>query len=385
MKHINGAMAFLETQNITVSNNIIANFVGGILLSGKYGETRNTLIEDNIFLNGTGTGINIYYNSINTTISRNNFTELNDICIDIRGEIFCIKNNIINRVKSAIKYYRFGSIDFGFPKPFIISGNNISNCIEDGIILKGTIGGEGIRRCSVICENIFYNIGGSGLAGRLRITDAGIVSGELYYTYIYRNAFLECKGGSTSWGSFGKPYYFSRVYWDDGKWGNYWDSYDGPDEDNNLIGDKRFIISSDYGQYDRAPLLSLDLVLKADLGSTHPGDLTLLRSDLKTRQLVWRIVPSTDVNVSVFVNDIQMTFSKVNDIVNVSLADLSISTYNITLYIRTFDNKLYRDLVWVKVLPDEDNSLEFMTVFLIIVFIAIALGISFILLRRIKR
>lgn len=384
LRHIlSTPLNFVETNDSLISGNIIEHFgLTGIILGGSEfqwfeNDAKNAQIEKNQIYNGTGKGIFIRDSFSNATIIGNNFTDLKDVCIDFKYSDVEIRNNSINHIGTGIvrQDLRMNII----PPQFKIIGNNISYCEKDGIYILG------VTEDVIIQKNIINNTEGAGIVGKPRVSESGNAWGGLINTLIYQNAFLNCKGGATSWGTPGQPYSFYKVYFDNGLIGNYWEEYNGQDEDENLIGDTKFVVCPNYGLYDGAPLLSLDFIFQETcIISTHPQDLTLWQSDLPTENLTWRIAPSEGVDIIVLANGKTITFNQSGVIISAFLENLTLGKNNITLVIQS-QYHAYRDLVWVTVLHDEFNIMEWVKYSLIIILLVIVSAALFVLLKWMKR
>ena len=376
---------FVETNDTLISGNTIEYFgptsiiLGGSEFQWFDNDAKNAVIKKNRICNGTGKGIFIRDSFSNVTILGNNFTDIKDICIDFKYSDVEIRNNNINHVGTGIvrQDLRMGVI----PPQFSIIGNNISFCEREGIYLLG------VTADAIIQKNIINNTKREGIVGKPRVSESGNAWGGLINTIIYQNAFLNCNDGATSWGLAGQPYSFVETDFDNGFFGNFWEEYNGPDEDGNFIGDTKFVVCPNYGLYDSAPLLSLDYITKElSIISTHPQDRTLWQSDLRKENLIWQITCPEGVDITVAINGTMVAFNKSGTFINVSLENLVIGKNNLTLVIRSFDeNYFYCDLVWITVLRDESNVLELTEYALIFGSLVIISLLIFWLFKWVKR
>jgi parallel beta-helix repeat protein len=187
----------------------------------------NNTITNNNFNSNDNCGIYIYRSSNNKI--NNNFFYNKKYGIFLKHST---KNNITQNVVSSISEY-------GIYLEALSNNNTISdNIISDnkyGSRIKGSMENE-------ILKNIFKN------------NEMG-----LYFccggnnNTIVKNIFLN----NSEWNAKGYPI----NTWDDGTKGNYWDDYNGSDEDGDGIGDTPYIIigyqNIDGINEDRYPLIDL--------------------------------------------------------------------------------------------------------------------------------
>ena len=184
----------------TISGNIfISNCANGIALLWA----NNNVISDNILVDNEHTGIHLSHYSNNNTI-RNNTVEQSHNAIYLI--IKCENNTIINNIAS---YCELAGINFYWDcNNNIVSENTIINNYEHGIWLYDSHN-----------NSFFHN--------------------TLVNNWV-RNA--RDKDGNNSWDN-GYP-----------SGGNFWDDYNGTDDDGDGIGDTPYNISGGSNQ-DRYPLM----------------------------------------------------------------------------------------------------------------------------------
>lgn len=321
-------------QNINILNNTFVNLrVAGLFIGG-----RDIAINDNLFHN-TSRGIITPTSLVSNDPNQVTFSSISNV-------IIC--NNTFNETSEqciVLSNYEYHTI-------FYILQNNFTN-IGTGISFEGNLGGSGIDDRSYVAGNIFNNITEYAIEG-----ESLNYLARIQHISFFQNAFLNSSNGYISFQS--RYYYMDDVQWDDGFLGNYWSSLVNElvqDEDDNLIGDKLYIVSVDHGQFDQAPLLSLKFVKTvANIVSDHPSDFARSKSELRgiNASLQWNLRINTDSNVIIF-SDGQIYQSSLNSsTIEVSLLGLDIGLHNLTLVIQS-DNLTYNDLVWVRILKDEIN------------------------------
>ncbi len=403
------AIEFQSCWDLLVQENKFRNFGLGIKVGtapGEFGRFGPAYIVENDLINGTSNGIFINGSNMLPPTPRRSYS-FGEITY---ANVFCIGNNITN-VDTGIEFYgwtlmaedntitnmrigvqcgKIAGIHF-FPGEnitlthnrisdfeeygvrledewnvtFHITFNNITQSNGTGIYFRGTVGGSN-HRASIV-GNIINNTG-IAIEARtaVKLSDLmDLYSGGMIAVDIFRNAFLNCE----SFIEFDQLLYpIEGVMWNSDFVGNYWDGYNGTDEDHNLIGDNSFLISSDLGLIDEFPLLSLEM-LRVGLGSTHPEDATILDSELPT-EMSWIIIPSNDTTIEVFINGTQVNHSYNNFITfcNMTFTNDTKGLYNVTLALRSLiDNSTYIDTVWIEVQEEEsaetnDQLLPFLTI-----------------------
>lgn len=348
-----------EVYGIRIENNTFKNISVGIRVIGT-----NINIVNNTFHNlrfaGCSVGgrqinisSNIFSNSSRGIITPNSLAsnDPNQITASSISNVIIQKNLFINISNSGISLsnYEFSTL-------FYILQNNFTN-IGTGIEFLGNLGGRNEDDRSLVIGNIFSNITEYAIEG----SSLNYLA-HFQYTSFVQNAFLNSSNEEyTSFQS--RYYYMDDIRWDDGFLGNYWQNLviENPqDEDNNSIGDTFHIVSIDHGQYDEAPLLSLDFVSEEfPLVSDHPADFVRSTSELKGENatLTWNIISNNESTVIVFVDgQVTQILRNGSDII-VSLLSLSFGPHNFSLVIRT-ENESYSDLVWVRILEDEMNIVQ---------------------------
>lgn len=240
---------FVDTQNSTIKNNQITDNYYGIWLINS---SHILIAENDIINNGYQGGLDLYFSSYNN-VEKNNFngnfyglkfsySSFNNIsennienCREQAISIFdSCKNNSITA--NNIKNNR-GGIWFEYPTRYTdeyysnynkIIRNNIDSNTDWGILLQPTV------------QNIFSenNITNNGKGVRL---NAHGNSNEFYLNN-FKNNTLDIE----QWGN--------ATNWDNGTIGNYWDNYNGIDNNGDGIGDTPYIINDN--NQDNYPLMN---------------------------------------------------------------------------------------------------------------------------------
>jgi hypothetical protein len=348
---------YSEVYNILVDNNSFHNVSIGVQAVGS-----DINIVNNSFLNARFTSLyiggidieiksNVFQNSTRGIMTPNSLVSLdpNQLTAPSISDAI-IQKNIFDRISTyaiIISNYEYATV-------FRIEENNFTN-VCTGLYFEGNIGGSDSEVRSWVVRNIFSNITEYAIEGASLNYLA-----RLQYTSFFQNAFLNSSNGYTSFQS--RYYYMDDVRWDDGFMGNYWESFindEAQDEDHNLIGDNLFIVSVDHGQFDQAPLLSLDYIKKiSPIISNHPTDLVRSRSELKGENATfqWIIRANSNSTVMVYLDEEVAQISQNTSNVEVSLQSLSLGLHNFSLIIQ-LEEQIYRDIVWVRILKDDLNIL----------------------------
>ncbi len=345
----------ISGKNVSIINNKFLNLTyGGSFVGGE-----NYLIENNTYsglLRGitTPAASDIPYEGeawmapsiTNAIIKKNNFTNIGQDGINIDN-------------------YEYATL-------FRIEQNSFSNIGFSALSFTGNLGGEDSNNRSWVIGNLINNSAGFGIYGSYCTGFIHSYLAHFQFTSFVKNAFFNCSLGYTSFES--DHYFLDDIRWDDGLFGNYWDTYTGKDEDNNQIGDSFYVVSTEYVEVDHAPLLSIDfLKQKRIVGSTHPVDLVRTKAELKVNNtLSWIILNDENTIVSVLLDGTPIMFEELDTNVTVSLEALKVGEHNVTLVIQA-GAQIYRDLVWVQVFADESNL--FTDIVILVGFICLVVAI----------
>ncbi|MHA2073060.1 MAG: hypothetical protein ACW97X_00390 [Candidatus Hodarchaeales archaeon] len=348
-----------EVYDIWIENCTFQNVSIGVRVIG----TDITIVNntfDNLRFAGLSVGgrqiniqSNIFENSPRGIITPDSLvsTDPNQITASSISNVIIQDNLFTNISRSAITLS-----NYEYYTLFYIIQNNFTD-IRTGIEFLGNLGGRNEEERSLVAGNIFTNITEYAIEG----SSLNYLAHFQYCSFV-QNAFLNSSNEEyTSFQS--RYYYMDDIRWDDGFLGNFWQKLvnENPqDEDNNSIGDIFHIVSIDHGQYDEAPLLLLDFVLKElTLVSDHPTDLVRSNSELKgdNATLIWNIIANNDSTVLVYIDGQATQVLRNGSDIIVSLLSLSSGSHNISLVIQT-ENDSYRDLVWVRILEDEMDIVQ---------------------------
>lgn len=231
----------VSADNVTISGfNIINSDTGIWVETFSKDEPDDCRIVGNNFLNNSG-AIN-YYEGTNLTISGNNITGCRGISIYLGSSNCTVSdNNITNNYGPGISAYDYN---------LTIKGNRIKNNTGPGINLSS-------GPFYVYENNIERNSIGVELLNIRESDEFHIGSGNV----VYCNNFID----NSQQVLINKEYWLLWKYnvswingtdivsWDNGTTGNYWNSYDGTDNDANGVGDTPYII--DESSQDNFPLM----------------------------------------------------------------------------------------------------------------------------------
>ncbi|MFW6110757.1 MAG: right-handed parallel beta-helix repeat-containing protein [Thermoproteota archaeon] len=264
-----GYVALVNCTDMTVQNLDLANNGQGVVLVS----TTNSLITKNHIID-TDWGV-FAHNSSNIVITENNL-EINDIGIEFHDSLnSSILSNNLTRNRSGASlvgsqsiYFSGNSVTSNTGKGLWLNGlrnstleqNTITENNEAGVssldshnnsLVANTItsnGYQGIKLWEDSSENtISENLITNNSVG-LQLT------GTPNNNTIYHNNFVNNTNHITT---------DSNAIWDNGKEGNYWDNYSGPDSDQDGIGDTPYVI--DENNQDNYPLMEpvdIELILE---------------------------------------------------------------------------------------------------------------------------
>ena len=334
-------------QNITLLGNSFREGLFGIFITGMH-----VSINENSFNNLQITGM----------ILRGLFIEvLNNSFVDLgRGIVFSspyytlvgatntiVKDNVFTDIlNEAILISNYDGVTL-----FSFETNNITN-IGTAFAFEGNLGGESETVRSQITGNIIRNTTNYAITGTYWDNLA-----RLQHIMINLNAFIDCKPDYTSFET--DYYYFIDILWDDGIFGNYWgevNTTSNNDEDSNLINDDFYVINAIHGQVDFAPLLSTRYIFEDDpIGTSHPSDFTRTQKELTVNNtLEWKVNRLRDLTIQIWVNNESSSdYTNTTNSVKFELDKLNDGLHNITLVVS--NDTIFRDSVWVTILPPETN------------------------------
>lgn len=278
---INGANHALTFNGTFISN-------GGISIENR----RDVTIENFNFSSEDGY---VYIrNSTSVVVQNNNFTKVSTgIILDSSSNCRIIQNNFVSTSRAVFSYQNDGNSQ---PQNNVVSKNKIYDAYSSGISLQDI--------SSIVTDNVFVNSWNSVHGGvnatiarntfingscaiqvasynqvydnnLSNLYDEGIaLSG--FNSSIYRNTITNCSsaimihgpnsqiGGNTIWHNnfvnntqlFTLYYTWTfptNNYWDTGKEGNYWSSYNGLDGNGDGVGDNPYVLMANCT--DNYPLM----------------------------------------------------------------------------------------------------------------------------------
>jgi parallel beta-helix repeat protein len=242
------AIIFVDTKNSTIKNSILSDNYYGIWF---YNSSKNLITENTFINNGYPGAINLDSSS-NNMIVRNNFTGnfyalklvhssynriLENYLVDGSNEAIAIfdackynnitGNNIQNNRGGIWFQYPTAYSDVYYSNYNYIVSNNIDSNTDWGILLQTTV------------QNFFSenNITNNGKGVYLNAREPS--------NQFYLNNFVNNSVHVEHWGV---------AQWNNGSIGNYWDDYEGKDNNGDGKGDAPYII--DENNQDYYPLMN---------------------------------------------------------------------------------------------------------------------------------
>ncbi|MFX1418160.1 MAG: nitrous oxide reductase family maturation protein NosD [Promethearchaeota archaeon] len=240
---LSGMCLIDSTNNIIHLNSFCHNNISGIeLINSQYNTFNHNFIwENKIFgINLTISDSNELYfnevesNPIGVSFFRSNNTQFNNNIVDWNNFGIFVNDSYGNKIeKNNVEDNIIGIT-------ILESYNNsiIGNTVKDNDI--------GLFLLSTNTTKIFDNM-------LIRNDQIGIILDfSSCNNRIYRNCFIGNYFQGTDYGILN--------IWDDGNIGNYWDDYDGEDEDGDGIGDIAYLINGTANSQDNFPLMRCILI-----------------------------------------------------------------------------------------------------------------------------
>ncbi len=244
--------------NIVIKNNSLSNINTGVDVNSA----NNTLVTDNTFNNmGAGVDFTSWYGfgpSLNNLISKNNITNsVYGISISDASSNL-VKDNIV--VNSYDPIYAdenatvtgntvINGIDaIGVNSNNIIYDNYICNFSESGLLLSGTN--------SIIYQNTIANCS-SAVAMSGSSDSYPLGNNTLYHNNFINNTQPLLLMTNAS---------LTVTYWDNGREGNYWSSYNGTSRKGNGIGDTPYTLGDN--NTDSYPLIQPFVTQSANIDTS---------------------------------------------------------------------------------------------------------------------
>ncbi len=222
--------------NASINLSTYININKSITIQGKIGSS--------VQINGSGFGLNI----TNSSVIIKNITINNcSTAISIENVTQSIENITINNV--TIANCSIYGLYIHNTTQVNITNSTLTNCTLSGIFLHNTSNGT-LSDNSILTSNAGLNITNSSTNNAIHnntFTNNSISLNitSSYQNNIYNNSFFNC--------TLYHAYDNSTNNWNTTTHGNYWDDYNGTDEDNNSIGDKNYSITGG-SNVDEKPL-----------------------------------------------------------------------------------------------------------------------------------
>jgi parallel beta-helix repeat protein len=238
------AIDMYDSNYITIKENYIDNNCMSYIYDGiTLHQSDYNIFIDNVFTNSTGSIFMRFYKSNRNQISSNFFFNNGEgLWLGDNSQYNMINNNIMRKSgyltirviersdnNSIIK----NSVQ-GNEKGIFINTDN--NTVHNNIIEKNNMG--------LAVSHGYYNF----------ITENNFIYNDYALSsfggknYIYHNNFLNNNISASASAS-------NKTVWDDGKLGNYWDDYEGEDNNFDNIGDTPYNIDENYWYKDKYPLM----------------------------------------------------------------------------------------------------------------------------------
>jgi parallel beta-helix repeat protein len=217
-----GFLALVECTNMTVQNLDLVNEGQGLILA----YTTNSLVTKNKIANNSYWGIILADSHNNSIIENYIIDNVIGIALEVDSGNNIISGNNITNNSAGVSFYGVSNNT--------ISANSITNN-NDGISPMDS------DNNSIIGNTIMNN-------------EKGIYFFQCYNNSIYNNSFINNTKQvyDNIWEQPWYPQLLSVNIWDNGTTGNYWNNYNGTDNDSDGIGDTPYII--DENNQDNFPL-----------------------------------------------------------------------------------------------------------------------------------
>jgi len=226
-------------------------------------DSRGCIIESNLIENNL-VGISVYGSSSGNTVS-GNVLRNNERSI----ELIDASDNIIsyNNITSAL----VSGISLDMSSGNTVSENRISDLVDGmGALMLWKSSNNVISRNLLFGGNPMFMIESSGNTlseNFVMDSEYGVVVGSSSSNIIYGNYFINVTQQVLDTNELGQ---FSENSWDNGKEGNYWNSYNGADSNGDGIGDSPYVLYEN--NQDNYPLMNpVDISEIPELPSWTPA------------------------------------------------------------------------------------------------------------------
>lgn len=249
---LNSHAISMETSvnNILISNNSFTYNAWAIRATFGAG---NNNITDNIITHNEG-GIIITY-GYNWKILRNNCSFNGDILYDYHDGIFCHgdRNDIIDNILNNNRrrgLFLIGDNNTVYKNEMINNGNDGIYITDSRYnnITKNEIRNNSLR--GILLHDAIFNMFSENLI--MNNQQYGVYNDALTsFNTFYNNTFI---GNGVNARDYGSTNVGKKNYYNNSVIGNFWDDYDGKDENEDNIGDTPYLIIGPFGAYDYLPI-----------------------------------------------------------------------------------------------------------------------------------
>lgn len=343
------------TNNSIISCNTIASSNENAIYVCR---TKNATLSNNLIIQSNRSGIR-FFECIDSNIQNNTLENCHSLLVQYTEDITISSNSVYYSSGDGIEIYRSGGIDIVLNDIIMSKGWGLSCTEVENVCIFGNI----INRSMLTSMN-FWESSGRVFVNALIQPSSDLISGTELGFIEFCNA----------------------------KYGNYYASYQGEDDDGDLIADEPYTI--EFGIQDLYPIMSVDVVISMRESINYKPPSISLNLEIYHDMSNVTIVASTNSSIEIMRlnysidssniwNVTEMTKNECGWSTDIMIGSFSVIQFEIIVQdfdgninsTNTFDYELQPPLLILS------NLTPILKIFVLIIF---PIGVAFLLLEKIK-